>query len=598
MNGGTGTGNQVLGNYINVDVTGEAVLGDPLGGVSGSEPNALIEGNVISGSQREGVYFVGATAVGDVIRGNFIGTDATGTEALGNREGIRLDAQVSLAQVVDNLVSGNRSDGIDVSGEYGPPGFDNLIAGNLIGTDVTGTLVLGNGGVGVGIGGPDNVVGGMSAADRNVIAGNGRGGVEINGPAAVNNLVEGNFIGTDVTGTVAPGNQGSGVTVQGASDNTIGGSAAGAGNVIVASSADGVSLFGAVDTLVLGNFIGTDQSGQRAFGNGGYGVQIAFNGSNDNVIGGVLSGDANIIAYNSLAGVAVADTSVGNAIRGNSIHDNGGIGIDLGRDGVTPNNPGNGSSGPNNLEHYPVLALVSYGGVTRIVGGLESLADTQLTIDFYANAVADPSGYGQGEFYLGSITVTTDATGLATFVSLPVGVSPTQVVAATATDSDGNTSEFSQDAGDRVVSAPVIWINPFGGDWDTASNWVDMTIDQQRVPTASDDVDVDLGASFTVTHALNTADMVHSLQSQDALVVSGGSLSLGADSSVQAARNGFGRRGSVGQGRSYCCGPLDRERRQRQHDRRPDVQRRHGFERRGEPIGREHHHRKRCGRRQ
>jgi hypothetical protein len=547
-----GDGNQALGNYINVDVTGEVVLGSALGAISGSGPDSLIEGNVVSGSQREGIYLVGPQAVGAVIRDNFIGTDATGTRALGNREGIRLDTQVTGALVLGNLIAGNRSDGIDISGEYGPPGFDNLIVGNLIGTDVSGTKALGNGGVGIGIGGPGNTVGGTSAADRNVIAANARGGVYVgNGASSAGNVVEGNYIGTDVTGMVALGNGGSGVTVGfGASDNTV------TANVIAASADDGVSLFAALNTVVRGNFIGTNAAAGAGIGNGRFGVQIAFDGSNNNVIGGGGAGEGNVITNNGAAGVTVADNSTGNAIRGNSIYANGGLGIDLGRDGVTPNDPGHGNSGPNNLEHFPVVVLVRYGTITRAVGGLQSLPDAKFTIDFYASAAADPSGYEQGQRYLGSTTVTTDDTGLATFASLPLAVGPSEVLTATATDAAGNTSEFSRAVVTHVVSRPVIWVNPFGGDWDRPANWVDMVSGELREPGAGDDAAIDLGFPLAVTHAAGTADAARSLLSEDVLTLSAGSLSLAAASSVDAALTLSGGASLSGAGSLGVAGPL------------------------------------------
>jgi hypothetical protein len=139
--------------------------------------------------------------------------------------------------------------------------------------------------------------------------------------------------------------------------------------------------------------------------------------------------------------------SVGNAIRGNSIHSNGGLGIDLGGDGVTPNDPGDADTGPNQLQNFPVLSVALAGGSTWVTGTLNGLANTTFTLDFYASAAADPSGFGEGARYLGSAVVTTDGSGNAHFeVVLAAPTAPGEVVTATATDPAGNTSEFSRAA--------------------------------------------------------------------------------------------------------------------------------------------------------
>ena len=131
---------------------------------------------------------------------------------------------------------------------------------------------------------------------------------------------------------------------------------------------------------------------------------------------------------------------------GNSIFSNMGLGIDLGDDGVTLNNS-LGHSGPNNYQNFPVLTSVTTGpSGTTIVGSLSSSANTTYTIQFFANAVADPSGYGEGKTYLGQTSVTTNGSGNASF-SAVVKAAPNgqSIFSATATDSAGNTSEFSKD---------------------------------------------------------------------------------------------------------------------------------------------------------
>lgn len=195
--------------------------------------------------------------------------------------------------------------------------------------------------------------------------------------------------------------------------------------------------------VVQGNRIGTDATGANPLGNAGNGVSLK-NGASNNVIGGTGVG-ANTIAFNAGAGVVVTEaTSTGDIIRGNSIESNGALGIDLGADGVTPNHVGS-TSGPNNLQNYPVLTQIqSIGSTTEIVGSLNGLTSTTYTLDFYASAEADLTGYGQGQRYLGTATVTTDGSGNASFdVTLSASTAVGELISATATDPSGDTSEFS-----------------------------------------------------------------------------------------------------------------------------------------------------------
>lgn len=207
-----------------------------------------------------------------------------------------------------------------------------------------------------------------------------------------------------------------------------------------------------------GNLIGTDASGSLAVPNLGRGVDI-FAVSTGHRIGGQLPGERNVIAFNGGAGVAVggnaSDGSFGNRISGNSIHDNAGPGIDLGSDGVTANDPEDGDTGPNKLQNYPVLSsAVSDGISTRIQGTLDTLPATTFSIQFFSSPSCDPSGYGEGQTFLGEAFVTTDSSGKASLqVSVPSG-SANHVVTATATDLAGNTSEFSACVGVTFATLP------------------------------------------------------------------------------------------------------------------------------------------------
>jgi hypothetical protein len=172
--------------------------------------------------------------------------------------------------------------------------------------------------------------------------------------------------------------------------------------------------------------------------------------NSDNTIGGTAAGAGNIIADNGQAGVAVVDNfngaTTGVEILSNLIYANQGLGIDLGDDGVTPNHPGGPVYGPNNLQNYPVLtSAVDAGTELTIEGTLNSAADTSYLIQLFANPTADPSGYGQGQVLIGSITVTTDDNGNASFTAIFAKVPVGWYISATATDPIGDTSEFAQD---------------------------------------------------------------------------------------------------------------------------------------------------------
>jgi hypothetical protein len=450
----TGTGNLIQGNYVGVDITGNAALPNSTGIVSEGSGNTIggltaspgtNGGNVVSGNNIPGTVGVFlAEDANDVVEGNIIGLGADGTTPLGNNYGLEVfgasnDTVGGTAAGAGNVVSSNAYFGVADFAALG----GTTIAGNLIGTDVTGTLARGNV-FGVFVAAPNDQITG------NLISGNTSSGLVLGDPGAV---VQGNWIGTRLDGLAALPNLADGIYVQSAG-NTIGGTAAAARNIISGNEEAGVE-FGtatAQNNVLEGNWIGVGSDGTTPVPNTaipgglyGYGVW-SFDGAANNLIGDTSAGAGNVIAYNSGTGVAVAGaSSAGNSIRGNSIHDNGGLGIDLGGDGVTPNDSA-GHAGPNNYQNFPVLTDTDLGGgVTLVSGTLDSAPNSTFTLDFYANTLPDPSGYGQGQTYLGSTTVTTDGSGHANFttavVAAPAGQ---QFVSATATDSVGNTSEFSQ----------------------------------------------------------------------------------------------------------------------------------------------------------
>ncbi len=339
----------------------------------------------------------------------------------------------------------------------------NTVEGSFIGTDPSGTLQHGNNGAGVYIeDASNNLIGGATPPARNLISGNGfnqfvDAGVVV-GFNANNNRIQGNYIGTDASGMAALLNFGSGIVLSGANHgNLIGDITAapgtGPGNVISGNFEHGVDVAGGFLHQVRGNIIGLNAAGSAALGNSRHGVFLETNVS-ATTIGGTAAGAGNIIAFNSGDGVFVP-SGAGNAIRANSIHSNSGLGIDLGTNGVTPNDAGDADTGANNLQNFPVLtsATTTGGTSTTIVGTLHTSVSTSLRVEFFSNAVIDPSGFGEGQNFLGSIvTDATDASGNVSFTeTLPTGVPAGHFVTATATHAAGHTSEFSEN---RIVVAP------------------------------------------------------------------------------------------------------------------------------------------------
>lgn len=331
---------------------------------------------------------------------------------------------------------------------------NNVITGCYIGTNFDGTLDFGNLQFGIRMqNSGNNQIGGSAAGEGNLISGNNFEGIFFIGLSETGNVVHGNFIGTNAAGNAAIPNNDDGIEFTvGANGNTIGGPSPGQGNLISGNIGVGVNIVSGTLNTIVGNFIGTDVSGTLDLGNTNAGVNITTN-SGGNIIGGIGSGEGNLIAYN-LRGVVVTGTALNNSIRGNSITSNDLLGIELTPFGATPNDAGDADAGPNNLQNFPVIAsAVSSSTSTGITGTFNGAANSTFQLDFYSAAAADTSLHGEGEVYLGSTTVATDASGDATFSVL--FTIPTQIghfVTATATDSLGNTSEFALSA---AVVAPT-----------------------------------------------------------------------------------------------------------------------------------------------
>jgi len=443
-------GNQIQGNFIGTNAAGTTALGNGLNGVDISGSPAFTN-NVIGGTATGAGNLISGNSIGvrifvpgNLVQGNLIGTDVSGTKAVGNGSGI---SSSSVNTVIGgtvpgarNIISGNTFDGVSLGGT------GSRLEGNFIGTDITGTVTLGNGGSGV-VAGNGALIGGTTPAARNVISGNGGfGNISLGSNSSGEQAtVQGNYIGTDVTGNVALSNPLSGISISG-SGNLIGGLVPGAQNVIsgnrVGIQVGGSIAPGPTGNTIEGNLIGLNSLGTSALPNLLAG--IAVSDSSNNIIGDTVNGAANRICFNGGPGVSVS-SGTGNSIRGNSIFSNAGLGNDLTADGITSNDLGDADTGGNNLQNFPLLSSVSSnGGTTTIQGTLNSQPNTVFQIHFYSNSACDPSGNGEGAQFFDTTNLTTDANGNATInftSSLPLATG--KVITATATDPLGNTSEFS-----------------------------------------------------------------------------------------------------------------------------------------------------------
>jgi CSLREA domain-containing protein len=351
-----GAGSAIRGNFIGTDRAGTAGRGNR-NGVHIIGPSNVIGGtaagarNLISGNTFSGVVVEGGPAVSNVIQGNLLGLDRSGTEALGNTMGVVIDT--GPGTTVGGLTAAARNviSGNTSDGVYIHDEEDNSaqVQGNYIGTDVTGTKAIANLGDGVDVRAESVAIGGNASA-RNVISGNQRDGIDVYDTGFV--AIQGNYIGVDKTGAAALGNGRAGIRIEWSADNTIGGTAVGEGNVVAGNNGPGlVFQIGSTRNDVLGNLIGTDATGTIALGNS---QGINLEDGDANLIGSAVTGGPNLISGNLLDGVAVGPASSGNQIIGNRIgtkaDGTGDLGNQIGIDLQGPNTiVGNATSGGGNL---------------------------------------------------------------------------------------------------------------------------------------------------------------------------------------------------------------------------------------------------------
>ncbi len=399
-----------------IEVDGSALSGGGSNGLVLSAGGSTVRGLALGGFA--GSAIVLETQGGDAVASTYLGLDPTGLSVIPNGQGLTIlgssNNTIGLGSAGGgNVISGNSGDGILI--EDGSTGsFQNLIAGNRIGTVADGTAAAGNGRAGVAIAGANasgNSIGGSGLVFGNVISGNAGAGIQVAGGGA-GNAIQANFIGVAADGKTPLGNQGDGILLDDAPGTMVGGTDLGEGNVISANQGNGIETASDTHGLwVAGNAIGTDALGQLKLGNTQNGLYLA---SSTNLIGGTVAGAANVIEYNGTgrvgAGVQLAGQVVHDTILSNSIYANAGLGINLGS-GPTPSHAP-GTPGPNAYQNYPSLnTAVSDGSSMSVQGSLFASPSSTYFLQFFTAPRADSSGYGQGKTLVGSMNVQTDCAG-------------------------------------------------------------------------------------------------------------------------------------------------------------------------------------------
>jgi hypothetical protein len=566
IKGASAVGNVVEGNALNGTTmfnfvgdggNGIKITGAPLTQIGGTGDG---EGNAIS-NVANGVIVLGTNPFQTIIQGNSI----YGCKAAGVNLNTNNNLVGGTADGAGNLIKRCKI-GVQINSDY------NTVQGNhlLESVQIDHINQIRDPGVGVEVIGDFNLIGGAAAGAGNLISGTlrdypgERAAVELKGD---NNKFQGNFVGTNAEGTAAyqgsfivqvppygtviiTGNHVTGIDITG-SNNLIGGttgvtpggSCTGACNVISANGVshfhNGLELAGATGNTIQGNHIGVDVTGMVELGNTRNGLY--FYNSNNNIIGGQGPSQGNIIA-NSVADGINMYSAVNNIISGNAIFDNDELGIDLvetqliTEPEVTPNDTGDGDSGGNKLQNYPVLTTATTDGqtgITTVAGTLNSVPNTTYTVEFFSNDNCDASGYGEGQDYLEAISVVTDASGNASFLkTLSSTVPGSKQLTATATDPDGNTSEFS-------ACQAVVYLNqpPIAND-DIYSTNEDTILSTAAPGVLSNDMDPD-GDSLTAVPDSTTSDGTSTLNGDGSFTYTPDADYCGSDGFTYHANDGL-----------------------------------------------------------
>ena len=377
----------------------------------------------------------------NTVMGCYVGTDVTGTIAAGNGTGIEVQSGTTgniiggASTGQPNLISSN------IAGIALVNATNAVIQGNLIGTNAAGTAALGNSQGILATATTNLVIGGRLVGEGNVISGSTEEGIFLTSGSGA--LIRGNLIGTNAAGAEALGND-VGISATNHTGLIVGGNFNNGDANVISGNTHQAVLLNSVGSVVKGNTIGLDITGQQLIRNG-TGVELDALAT-DCFIGGITPGEGNAIAWND---VGVYNYGVRNSIRGNPIFFNGSIGIDNDPPGVTPNDPLDADTGANELQNFPFVSSVDYGSTSLTVHGiLQSAPNVSFDLDFYESpsCTPHPRDLLQSAYYIGSAVVMTDGSGNVNFDTLlndpNAGSMP--LITVTATDPMGNTSEFSQ----------------------------------------------------------------------------------------------------------------------------------------------------------
>ncbi len=434
-------------------------------------------------------------------------------------DGFRLYGGSSGSTIRGFSIIGFTSDAIDIATSN-----NNTIVGNYLGLSTDG-FTIGANANGVNIWqGSGNTIGGSTALDRNVISGNSNFGIAIQSTGSSGNIIRGNYIGTDATGSADRGNGNIGIWLNAGADSAIiGGLSAGQGNVVAGNDVAAIVVDSVSNIQIYGNTVGANAANSAPIGNAGDGIRVLNTASNVSILQ-------------------------------NTIHNSSDLGIDLANNGATLNDAGDGDTGPNSLQNFPVLTTATTTSAgTTLVGTLNSSANTTYRIEFFSSqdGAQDGSGYGEAQRYLGFVNVTTDGSGNAAFNTLLSGVmlAGRDRVTATATvdlgsGSFGSTSEFALNiqaqsqffngttsaetatgtgGADLTAAGPnlaadgqflngsvtggfTVYTNgqSFGG-WTVTAGSVDLIgTEWQRSPSGGRSIDMDGGSPGAISQTLNT----------------------------------------------------------------------------------------------
>lgn len=445
ISGSSSQHHSIKGNYIGVNHDASDTSGCYIGiEILNFAGNVTIGGvndadrNIVSGNYHIGIRLLSSS--NNVLYNNYIGVDRTGNIALPNYDGLSLEAYTQnniiggAASGMKNVISGNYAYALPLIGLHTQY---NIIRGNFIGTNASGTAAVPNTyGILFDDGARYNIVGGYNQGEGNLLSGNTGYGLFIYNLGTTENQIMGNLIGTDVTGTYAIPNS-NGVVIDGVATKHLIDK-----NIISGNTQQGIVIHitGSNQHKITRNFIGTDITGMNPLPNGSDGIRIA-EGGQYNIIG-VAPDSGNVIAFNGGNGVLVMTAAdFCNRISGNSIFNNNLLGIDLWPAGVTSNDAGDNDIGPNANMNFPVIQTATYNsltGETTVTGFLDTQNPQNCIIEFFLSDT-DPSGHGEGKVYVGSVVPQPNGYFSYVFQS-PFLLNE---LCATAIDPCGNTSEFS-----------------------------------------------------------------------------------------------------------------------------------------------------------